>query len=180
MKVFLITLIVLGGSGLLLTLRQRPHPPDGSIGNWLSGVCSDIYYNVGEVIGMEPRGVRNNNPLNIEYQPVNHWRGQTGSDGRFAQFNDPVYGIRAGAKLIKKYMHDYGLVTVSAVINRWAPDHENPTNAYAAHVANAMGIGVDMPISTAQLPQMIAGMIQFENGKQPYSMDTIHQGVALA
>ena len=50
------------------------------------------------------------------------------------------YGIRAVAKLINNFMTRYGLVNVFDIINRWAPDHESPTNVYADTVAARMGV----------------------------------------
>ncbi|HFX8036006.1 TPA: hypothetical protein ACIF5E_004931, partial [Escherichia coli] len=41
------------------------------------------------------RGIRNNNPGNLEYSKTNPWVGQTGDDGRFAKFETPEHGIRA-------------------------------------------------------------------------------------
>ena len=49
-----------------------------------------------------PRGIRNNNPLNIEdgdfarSQP-----GYVGSDGRFAQFQTPQHGVAAADSLLR-------------------------------------------------------------------------------
>ncbi|KHT64553.1 hypothetical protein RJ45_05825, partial [Photobacterium gaetbulicola] len=42
-----------------------------------------------------PRGIRNHNPLNIEYSKHNNWRGQVSSDGRFVIFEDDKWGFRA-------------------------------------------------------------------------------------
>ena len=40
---------------------------------------------------MSNLGVRNNNWLNIRYNPSNDWVGQTGGDGNnYAKFDDPV------------------------------------------------------------------------------------------
>lgn len=126
------------------------------------------------------RGIRNNNPLNIEYNKNNDWVGQTGSDGRFARFNKPVYGIRAAAKLIANYYNKYGLRSVYSIVNRWAPSHENDTNNYANFVAKKIGVGVNETITLNKLPQLIAAMIKMENGVQPYSMSLINKAVSLA
>ncbi|WP_160314734.1 hypothetical protein [Photobacterium swingsii] len=32
-------------------------------------------------------GIRNKNPLNIEYNERNNWKGQTGRNGRFCTFS---------------------------------------------------------------------------------------------
>ena len=54
------------------------------------------------------RGIRNNNPGNIDYNPRNDWAGQIGlelkvgnSTPRFARFDTAENGIRALGKLIQ-------------------------------------------------------------------------------
>ena len=53
---------------------------------------------------MLPRGIRNNNPLNIRLNPDNRWQGKVppkhNSDGAFEQFHDPIMGLRAAAVLL--------------------------------------------------------------------------------
>jgi hypothetical protein len=132
--------------------------------------------------GGSPRGIRNNNPLNIEYRSTNGWEGQTGSDGRFARFRTPEQGIRAGVVTLQTYA-SRGLNTVAEIIGTWAPPSENNTSAYAASIARAIGVGPNDPIDTRDprvLTQMIAGMIQIENGEQPYSPELIREGVQQA
>jgi hypothetical protein len=131
-----------------------------------------------------PRGIRNNNPGNIE--KGENWRGlaadQSGDD-RFAVFSSPVWGIRAMARVLKNYYARYGLVTIRAVIARWAPASENNVDAYARSVAARVGVSPDARIaisSDAVLLRMVPAMIQHENGQQPYSQDLIAEGVRLA
>lgn len=131
-------------------------------------------------VSEKARGIRNNNPMNIEYNHANDWQGQTGSDGRFATFSKAVFGIRAAAKLIANYYNKYGLTTVYQIINRWAPSNENDTNNYANFVAKKMGIGVNDKITLAQLPQMLSAMIKMECGVQPYSQTLIKKAVSMA
>jgi len=49
-----------------------------------------------------PRGIRNQNPGNIDYNSRNDWQGQIGKEpgGRFAIFDTPENGIRALGKLL--------------------------------------------------------------------------------
>ena len=70
---------------------------------------------------MTPRGIRNNNPLNIELG--DQWQGLAASqtDGRFAQFQAPEYGFRAAAKVLNTYQNKHGLTTPRQMISRWAP-----------------------------------------------------------
>ena len=137
-----------------------------------------------DIISMgTPRGIRNHNPTNIEYHARNDWLGQMGSDGRFAVFRAPEYGIRAAAKLLARYQQREGLGTVRDLLSKWAPAGEdNPhLDNYIHHVAQRLGIHPTQHIVlNSQYPVMIAAMIEFENGIQPYEMDTIAYGVSLA
>jgi hypothetical protein len=130
----------------------------------------------------EPRGVRNNNPGNIRHSNT-HWQGQCleQTDDAFVQFNEPVYGIRAIARIMKTYYAN-GFDTVQEIISRWAPatDHNN-TNAYIANVCHALGVKPDEKLElVVHLPALVAAIIEQENGEQPYSPQTIVQGLALA
>ena len=91
------------------------------------------------------RGIRNNNPLNIKYNPNNDWLGQVGSDDDgFAIFKDIDYGYRAGNQLLQTYGEDHGIDTISEVINRFAPAaDDNDTDSYSDFVSSRMGIGAD-------------------------------------
>lgn len=127
-----------------------------------------------------PRGIRNNNPGNIRHG--DNWRGMTASqpDADFITFKAPEYGIRAMGKLLGNYQSLYGLNTVAKIIDRWAPPNENNTGAYANHVAQQLGVGVNEAISVGdRLTQLVPAIIQHENGQQPYSADTIAAGLAL-
>lgn len=129
-----------------------------------------------------PRGIRNNNPGNIEYTGV-AWEGLDNppSDGRFMRFVDPVYGLRALARVLTNYQRLHGINTVRGLINRWAPSHENNTTAYMQHVADYLGVGVDEPINVIEhLPNLLAVITQHENGQQPYSVAEITRGIQMA
>lgn len=124
-----------------------------------------------------PRGIRNNNPGNIEdgkfaqSQP-----GYAGSDGRFAIFESPQAGSSAASNLIGAYGNK-GINTISGIINRWAPAADNNnTSAYIAAVSKATGIPSDQPIDTSDpaVRNKIASAIgQFENGAGGTSRGTM-------
>lgn len=88
-----------------------------------------------------PRGLRNNNPLNIRISATN-WRGKMvpSQDKAFEQFRDIYFGIRAGLCIIRTYINKYRLTTVAQVIARWAPECENDTSAYVRSVLNRANI----------------------------------------
>lgn len=141
----------------------------------LAGVGGKVAYTQ-----YKQRGIRNNNPGNIDYSASNPWKGQTGSDGRFAVFSDAVYGIRALYKNLQTYRTKYRLVTIRGIISRWAPASENNTAAYIAAVSRAVGKLPDATLAAEDYPALIAAIIQHENGVQPYTPDVIKRGIALA
>ena len=94
------------------------------------------------------RGWRNNNPLNIEYSPRNRWRGQVGSDGRFAIFSSREYGYRAALVILRNYQRRYGLWSLTEIICRWCPPVEmgNNTRLYIATVARRGSLPMAEPL----------------------------------
>lgn len=135
---------------------------------------------------MTSRGLRNNNPTNIDRHPGTNWLGaaedQTG-DSLFVVFTDAKYGIRACAKLILTYRAKYRLKTVRGLINRWAPPSENDTGAYVAAVARDCGVGPDEPInvdSMAVMLPLVKAIIVHENGSNPYPESVVVAGLHLA
>ncbi len=126
-----------------------------------------------------PRGIRNNNPGNIEDNGT-PWRGRLGNDGRFIKFDTPENGIRAMARILNTYRFTHGLTTVEQIINRWAPPVENDTGAYIAHAAQAVGVSPTQTINDANIPALIKVIIKHENGVQPYSDKVIYDGIAAA
>ncbi|WP_085600419.1 structural protein P5 [Pseudomonas sp. B10(2017)] len=143
-----------------------------------------------------PRGVRNNNPGNIDFNPRNAWQGQLGIEEgvakpRFARFDQAENGIRALGKLVINYrgkdglpgVGEKGIDTVLETISRWAPSSENDTQAYAAAVAKRIGVRPTDPINIkdpATLRGMVLGIIVHENGGNPYPDQVIDEGVRRA
>ena len=97
---------------------------------------------------MLPRGIRNNNPLNIR-RSKDQWKGlaDAQTDRAFCQFKSLDYGWRAAFYLLTRtYYHKYRLYTIRTIIRRWAPPGENNTEAYIANVSRLTGIDPDEPI----------------------------------
>lgn len=127
-----------------------------------------------------PRGIRNNNPLNI--RKGNNWQGErtVQSDKAFEEFVSIEYGIRAAFIILRNYMTGYGgrqkpRNTVRKIIARWAPPIENATDKYTLFVADAMGIHPDTAFKFTDRQRMITmvdAMIQVECG-QRVTRDTI-------
>ena len=75
----------------------------------------------------QPRGLRNNNPLNIR-RSGDKWQGLRvlQEDREFFQFSEMKWGWRAAFR---------------DIITRWAPSKENDTEAYIRRVTDRIGIG---------------------------------------
>lgn len=127
-----------------------------------------------------PRGIRNNNPLNI--RKGNNWKGEVSrsTDGEFEQFVSMQWGIRAGFKILKNYMTGYGgrvkaLTNIHDIIHRWAPPSENNCRAYIDSVCRFSGLHEFERLQFSDRNKMLAlvdGMIRVECG-QPVSLDII-------
>lgn len=119
------------------------------------------------VTSTQPRGIRNNNPLNIEDGPFTRsLPGYAGSDGRFAKFETPEQGAAAASKLVDVYGQKHGLNTVAGIVGRWAPASDgNNVSAYAADVSGQMGVDPNAPLTPEQRPALIAAMGRHENGQ---------------
>jgi hypothetical protein len=97
---------------------------------------------------MLPRGIRNNNPLNIR-RGKDQWKGLRAQqqDAAFCQFETLEYGWRAAFHLLTRtYYHKYRLYTIRKIIGKWAPPGENQTEAYIRNVSRLTGIDPDEPI----------------------------------
>ena len=97
-----------------------------------------------------PRGIRNNNPLNIRRTGNDQWKGlsKTQSDRSFCQFETLEWGWRAAFYLLTRtYYHKYRLYTIRVIINRWAPETDhNDTQTYIENVSRLTGISPDEPL----------------------------------
>ena len=135
---------------------------------------------------MPTRGLRNNNPGNID-KTGEVWEGQElpGSDGRFCTFSSMAYGCRALIRTLMTYHIKHGLSTVQEIINRWAPPVENNTDAYVDHVCRRLGVAPDHPLDFGN-PQVylhLARAIAYhENGTaaDSISLGTWMEGAELA
>jgi hypothetical protein len=130
------------------------------------------------------RGERNKNPGNID-RNATKWQGMAPdqSDPRFVVFTDPVWGIRAIAKVLLTYYTRHNLKSVRAIINRWAPPVENDTGAYIKNVASRLGVDPSDDIDLndpAVMDVLVRAIIQHENGGVIYDDATIASGIERA
>ena len=132
----------------------------------------------------QTRGIRNNNPGNIR-RSDDKWQGLAANqpDSEFFTFQNPIYGIRAIARLLINYQDNNSLSTIREFINRWAPSVENNTDAYVSSVAKRSGFDPDQTIDVHQheyLKPLVLAIILHENGVQPYANDQIDKALVLA
>ena len=129
-----------------------------------------------------PRGIRNNNPLNLRVG--NNWKGEVAnpSDHAFEQFTEMKWGVRAAFIVLRNYIVRHKCNTIRKIIPRWAPANENNTLAYIATVSQRANIQPDEPISfdnTCQMIALLLAMCYVENG-QEISLDDVVEGWLLA
>ena len=143
---------------------------------------------------MQPRGIRNNNPLNIRHS-ADQWQGasEKQTDKCFVQFKSMAYGYRAAWKTLQSYYNRFCIqgkpFTIKNVIGRWAPPKENDTEAYIRSVMKLSSIGGKENLlppenvdSYGRLSKMIAAMTCIECGIRMNQVDeeAIFQGYKLA
>lgn len=123
---------------------------------------------------MEPRGIRNNNPLNI--RKGNNWKGErpNQTDKSFEEFQTMQYGIRAGFVILRNYITGRGgktvkFDTIAKIVRRWAPPTENATQRYIDFVSKDTGIDPHQSVSFKDRTTMVAivnAMIFVECGQR--------------
>jgi len=146
---------------------------------------------------MTARGIRNNNPGNIDFNQTafdrDPWLGEVGLENltfpRFTTFATPVDGIRALCKILLTYHHkrkaaDGSVIdTVQEIIDRWAPPVENDTDAYVNHVRELLDVETGEEIDVDDFDTLVIlakSIIKHENGVQPYYEQVIKTGVRMA
>ena len=93
----------------------------------------------------QPRGLRNNNPLNIIKNKNIDWKGQlcNSTDPTFVQFDTMAHGLRATLMLLRTYYNKHACTTLRMIISRWAPETENQVSAYINTVCKLTGWNAD-------------------------------------
>ena len=130
----------------------------------------------------KPRGIRNNNPLNIRIG--NRWLGevQYPTDTEFEQFREMEWGVRAAFIILRNYMKRYNLRTIPEIVTRWAPKSENDTLNYIKQVSKNSGYDTSYRFEWSNAREMCAlfqAMCIVENG-EPIPIQKIAEGYELA
>ena len=110
------------------------------------------------------RGYRNNNPLNIRRTEI-RWKGQVESDDKeFCTFESPVYGWRAALIILMRTYRKRGWKNIRDIIEHWAPDNENDTEAYIWTVVKLTDMSQDKDLRMLDYLNLASAMAKFENG----------------
>lgn len=125
---------------------------------------------------VQPRGIRNNNPLNIRIG--NTWLGEreNPTDPAFEEFVSMKYGLRAAFIILRRYIRRYHKDTIAQIISTWAPAAENDTIKYIDFVCNRVGLAPDVPIlfqDEDTMVKLVAAMARVECGKDIEVKDII-------
>lgn len=186
-------LSILGNKDAAYAVGLREHLAQaGAVARPDGAVQGAVARPVGAVSGArpnpnDPRGIRNNNPGNIEYGAWTRAHGAVGAEngngGRFAAFATAQEGLNAIAALLRsKAYGGGGIDSVSGIISKYAPAKDkNNTAAYIATVAKKLSVGATAHLDLNN-PQIMAGLVdaivRVENGKNPYSRDMLDKAAS--
>jgi hypothetical protein len=113
-----------------------------------------------------PRGLRNNNPLNIRHN-ADVFQGEIkGNDKSFKTFSSMPYGYRAAFVTLGTYL-SRGHNTIEKIITKWSPPNENNTQAYIAAVVKYSGVAADEVLTATSGDKyilIVSAMSFIENG----------------
>lgn len=183
--------IVAGLVGVIYARKHSATDPQTTVGDTVQTLIGETGVAIQDTVNkVTARGLRNNNPGNIEYNPdpSQQWQGLDvpPSDGRFCRFVSPDYGFRALGHILINYSDKYGIRTVRGAITRYAPPRnatgeiENNTDAYVQAVSNYLGVQADQPLDFRNWLGVLAQAIcVHENGSCPYSSADIENWVRL-
>lgn len=114
-----------------------------------------------------PRGIRNNNPLNIKIG--NDWQGERpNTDGVFEEFTTMQYGLRAAFIILRKYITKYERNTIRKIVHSWSPDGSRMESIYMSSVSKWSDIGLDQTIrydDSDTMCKIVQGMAKVETGR---------------
>ena len=134
----------------------------------------------------QPRGLRNNNPLNIRHT-ASQWQGVRAeqTDKAFVQFVSMAMGYRAAWRTLETYHKRFEAkrmaFTPRNIIYRWAPPEENDSEAYLRTVCRLANLAGNAPLvrpsrahdrtDREKLINLLAAMTCVENGVKMEEVD---------
>lgn len=132
--------------------------------------------------GTQPRGIRNNNPGNLNFAGQAGATKEGGENGRFAVFGSMQEGVAALYRQIQLYFKR-GMNTLSSIVKTYAPAGDNNNvSAYVSALSKATGKGADEPLDPNDMntiSRMMKGIVDHENGAGYISSSDIMGGIQL-
>ncbi|MCR2795512.1 hypothetical protein NQ094_05610 [Enterobacter kobei] len=142
---------------------------DESMGGWIAPKSA-------------PRGIRNNNPGNLNFANQAGATKEGGEGGRFAVFESMQHGIAALYKQLQIYFKK-GINTLSSIVKTYAPASDNNNvDSYISALTKATGKGANEVLDsgdTATIARLMKGIVDHENGKGYISSSDIMGGIQL-
>ncbi|MEF4112086.1 lytic transglycosylase domain-containing protein [Escherichia coli] len=113
------------------------------------------------------RGIRNNNPGNLNFAGQKGATLESGPNARFASFPTMLEGIAALDRQVMLYL-ERGKNTIDQIIDIYAPSSDgNNTSSYKSYLSQYTGLGVKEKIDGSNfeiMRKLIQGIINHENG----------------
>lgn len=129
-----------------------------------------------------PRGIRNNNPGNLNFAGQSGATKEGGEGGRFAVFESMEHGVAALYRQLQLYFKR-GVNTLSSIVKTYAPASDgNNVDAYVSALSKATGKGANETIDagdTTTIARLMKGIVDHENGKGYISSSDIMGGIQL-
>ena len=120
-----------------------------------------------------PRGLRNNNPLNIRHS-ASRWQGARveQTDKAFVQFTSMTMGYRAAWRILETYYKHFEAqhkpFTPRNIIYRWAPPEEHDSEAYLRRVCRLTNLaGNEALVRPSHLASKDARLVHPQDESSP-------------
>ncbi|HAX6903735.1 TPA: lytic transglycosylase domain-containing protein, partial [Escherichia coli] len=130
------------------------------------------------------RGIRNNNPGNLNFAGQKGATLESGPNARFASFPTMLEGIAALDRQVMLYLKR-GKNTIDQIIDIYAPSSDgNNTSSYKSYLSRYTGLGVKEKIDGSNfdvMKKLIQGIINHENGAaaRAVSGDDVMRALAM-
>ncbi|EIZ3555245.1 lytic transglycosylase domain-containing protein [Escherichia coli] len=130
------------------------------------------------------RGIRNNNPGNLNFAGQKGANLESGPNARFASFPTMLEGIAALDRQVMLYLKR-GKNTIDQIIDIYAPSSDgNNTSSYKSYLSQYTGLGVKEKIDGSNfeiMRKLIQGIINHENGDaaRAVSGDDVMRALAM-
>ncbi|EAA7255795.1 lytic transglycosylase domain-containing protein [Salmonella enterica subsp. enterica serovar Newport] len=130
------------------------------------------------------RGIRNNNPGNLNFAGQKGATLESGPNARFASFPTMLEGIAALDRQVMLYLKR-GKNTIDQIIDIYAPSSDgNNTSSYKSYLSQYTGLGVKEKIDGSNfelMRKLVQGIINHENGAaaRAVSGDDVMRALAM-